>query len=771
MLLNKPTLSLAVSVLLAATSLAQTNFPEVEPNSVKAEATAVLNIVPGDTLSGTTTGIGAVAGDTALTTGDTFRVKTAPLPLGIYKHRLTLTTATTTGHTGTLRGLNQTGTAGTASTGGSAGTTDTTIQTTSTTTTPPRFNQWYGFGKAEELYYRVNGTTATTAAYTATFSTSTVPFTAIAVPFESTNPITITTIGVTSNDTEIFVFDANLDALPGFSNDDDGPNGVGGLQSELTRTFAPGTYYVAVTSFNSAWNHVSPPDDDIFAASPLMDFPGSLVRSSSGTTALDWDFAISASNVGWVQAGPLAAGAPYDILWFQFTAMVGAPVFAPPNDNCAAAFNIGTGGTVIGTVAGATNDGAASCDPGGAASRDVWFSYTNANASPRLLTATTCGTASVNDTVVSIYTACGGTELACSDDCGGTPCGGPTSCASVAVAPSQTVIIRVSDKGLGGVGGFGLFTTSVALPPSNDDCSTPIVLAGPGSYGFDTSAATTGTQGQGATPACTTTTSVKNDMWYTYTAGVTGNVTFSTCGLTTSSSTDTKISYFAGAGCPAVSAPIGCDDDLCTSPTLNSILTFAVTCGQVYAIQLGNHTEGADIFGTFSVAESGTTCSTPSTSFCLGDGTGSPCPCGNNSTTLGSGCGTTGSPGGATLSSSGIASDETVSGPTADTLVLTATGLTGPGLFFQANAAPGVINFGDGHLCASTGIQRMGVVFPAGGVASYPGGSTPAEIHLFGNSAGQTKFYQCWYRSSPALCNPGVQNFALTQALSLAWQN
>ncbi|MBL8859068.1 MAG: hypothetical protein JNL28_11215 [Planctomycetes bacterium] len=101
--------------------------------------------------------------------------------------------------------------------------------------------------------------------------------------------------------------------------------------------------------------------------------------------------------------------------------------------------------------------------------------------------------------------------------------------------------------------------------------------------------------------------------------------------------------------------------------------------------------------------------------------------------------------------------------------MLTATDIPGPGLFFQSNGLAGApINFGDGHLCAAVGIVRMGIVFPVAGVASYPGGLTPNEIHIAGGAlAGQTKHYQCWYRSVPGLCGP--DNFNLTQGLSLTW--
>jgi hypothetical protein len=155
---------------------------------------------------------------------------------------------------------------------------------------------------------------------------------------------------------------------------------------------------------------------------------------------------------------------------------------------------------------------------------------------------------------------------------------------------------------------------------------------------------------------------------------------------------------------------------------------------------------------------------TPSTPFCLGDGTGAACPCANTGAP-GNGCASAAFPGGARLSSTGIAGASLAT----DTLVLTATDVPGPGLFFQANGLAGVpIAFGDGQLCAAAGIIRLGVVFPTAGVATYPGGLTPNPIHIQGSVLnGDTKHYQCWYRSVPGLC--GVDNFNLTQGLTLVW--
>ena len=121
---------------------------------------------------------------------------------------------------------------------------------------------------------------------------------------------------------------------------------------------------------------------------------------------------------------------------------------------------------------------------------------------------------------------------------------------------------------------------------------------------------------------------------------------------------------------------------------------------------------------------------TPYLKFCFGDGSATSCPCGPGLT--GSGCPSSIFAGGALLEATGNASIQ------ADTLVLTASNVSGPGLFFQGDGqfVGGLgIMFGDGLLCAGGTILRMGVVFPTGATASYPGGLSPNPIHIAGATA------------------------------------
>lgn len=148
--------------------------------------------------------------------------------------------------------------------------------------------------------------------------------------------------------------------------------------------------------------------------------------------------------------------------------------------------------------------------------------------------------------------------------------------------------------------------------------------------------------------------------------------------------------------------------------------------------------------------------------YCFGDGTGTACPCGTVSAS-GNGCPSSIAVGGSNLSGQGFASISS------DTLVLNCTSVpNGPGLFYQGSAQTAVA-FGDGVLCAGSGIQRLGVVFANGNHSSYPGGLTPNPVHIAGaTSAGDQRHYQMWYRDADvSFCTASL--FNLTNGLSVLW--
>ncbi len=154
--------------------------------------------------------------------------------------------------------------------------------------------------------------------------------------------------------------------------------------------------------------------------------------------------------------------------------------------------------------------------------------------------------------------------------------------------------------------------------------------------------------------------------------------------------------------------------------------------------------------------------------YCFGDpGSGTPCPCNNDNdgSIPGSGCANGVFASGAHLTSSGTPSVSN------DTLVLSTINLepNNSGLYFQAenDLSPGIV-WGDGLRCAGGNLKRLQVRFAsaAGTSATTVGISAKA-----GNvNAGDTKYYQCWYRTiiNPP-CGLGVNDFNSSNGLAVVW--
>lgn len=152
-------------------------------------------------------------------------------------------------------------------------------------------------------------------------------------------------------------------------------------------------------------------------------------------------------------------------------------------------------------------------------------------------------------------------------------------------------------------------------------------------------------------------------------------------------------------------------------------------------------------------------------SYCFGDGSGTPCPCGSSAIGGQRGCpNSTGNSG--KLIATGI---PTVS---FDRLRLTVSGLpaTSPVLFFQGtaqvNGGAGNV-FGDGLRCAGGVTARLGLVTAASGTASL-GNGVPSIAGVGGVPlAGAIRYYQAWYRDSAAFCT--VSTFNLSNGVRVQW--
>jgi len=218
-----------------------------------------------------------------------------------------------------------------------------------------------------------------------------------------------------------------------------------------------------------------------------------------------------------------------------------------------------------------------------ALNRDVWFRWT----------AGFTGVAELRacdhpiDTKVAVYAgaACpSAPALACNDDaCGAI---GLQSRLVFLATAGQQYVVQVGLYPFTNAGGSGTFTITPASAPPNDACTNATPIAGLGSFGFDTTFATTGAEGQ-ADPNCAFfgSTAVVQDVWFRWTSTETGTVLVDTCG----SSVDTKLAVRAGSGCPA-GASLGCNDDACN---FQSRVAFQAVAGAQYTFQLGLYPLGA----------------------------------------------------------------------------------------------------------------------------------------------------------------------------------
>lgn len=291
------------------------SYTEIEDNDSKARANRIVSLAPGQTITGTTQGSSTTT--PGIASADYFRIKTQGATTGIYRHRLALTSVTS-GHVGSIRGLTQIE-------GAIQAGTDVEAQGSSPATSPARMNQWYGFGKQEELYYRVSGINATTQPYVATYSVEPV------MPLEAPRNFAPGTLTVTSQgqghstDTDLWIYDAQLNAIPGLGNDDISTD-TNGL-SAIVADFVAGEYYLAVAPYNIANSLPSVGTGEDWANGNVMDFANSLVQNTI-TTGDNVSVSIS-DAAGAVPVVATRAG-PYDVVWVKFT--VGEPVVPCPAD-------------------------------------------------------------------------------------------------------------------------------------------------------------------------------------------------------------------------------------------------------------------------------------------------------------------------------------------------------------------------------------------------------------------------------------------------------
>jgi len=153
------------------------------------------------------------------------------------------------------------------------------------------------------------------------------------------------------------------------------------------------------------------------------------------------------------------------------------------------------------------------------------------------------------------------------------------------------------------------------------------------------------------------------------------------------------------------------------------------------------------------------------TSFCPGDGTGTACPCANNSPVGNNeGC----------LNSLGLGGKLVASGSASlanDTVVLTGTQMpNSSALYFQGTNQQGGgagATFGDGLRCAGGSITRLGTKSNVAGASQYPAAGDPSVSVRGLVTVPGVRTYQVWYRNAANFCT--ASTFNLSNGWEITW--
>lgn len=252
------------------------------------------------------------------------------------------------------------------------------------------------------------------------------------------------------------------------------------------------------------------------------------------------------------------------------------------NDTCAEADPVICGDVVTGSTAAASG----ATDTGGNPARDVWYSF-NGGGTPQDVTLDLC--ASSYDTLIRVYDACSGAQIAVNDDACGT--GGTRSRLTFGSDGTTTYYIMV--EGFSSASGdFELSVTCSDLtpPPANNECVDAIALS-PGVSVEGTTAGATQNLGE-EQPSCDLFGTIA-DVWYTVTLNATSDVTVSTTITGTSDQANVAI-YSACGGLEA-------DELVCSDGNGGeSVLAPGLAAGTYY-IRVWSDGAAARVAGTFNI--------------------------------------------------------------------------------------------------------------------------------------------------------------------------
>ncbi|MEQ1730974.1 MAG: hypothetical protein ABL982_21605 [Vicinamibacterales bacterium] len=238
-------------------------------------------------------------------------------------------------------------------------------------------------------------------------------------------------------------------------------------------------------------------------------------------------------------------------------------------DDCGCAGPLALGANAVDTLGSTVSTPAWSC--GFVSGGDTWYTYTVGGAGCRNVQFDTLGAGL--DTVLEVWSACGGTVLACNDDVNFPP--GESQINLSAIAAGTSLRIRAAQYG-GATGPFSINVSETSAAATNDECLSAIAVAAGANGPFNNTCATT------STPAFSCSGSAQADLWFDYTAAFTAPHTIDTLGSTF----DTIMQVYDACG----GVSLGCNDDISFPAFPESRLVLNLTAGITYKIRVAGFT-------------------------------------------------------------------------------------------------------------------------------------------------------------------------------------
>ncbi len=218
------------------------------------------------------------------------------------------------------------------------------------------------------------------------------------------------------------------------------------------------------------------------------------------------------------------------------------------NDLCVDAIAISCGDI-------ATGDTSDNTDTGGNPAPDEWYSFTGTG-TPEFVTFSLCDGGTGYDSLLRVFDACGGTEIAVNDDFCGLQ-------SELTFTSDGTSTYYVMIEGFAsGSGVYSLEVSCMLVPPApaNDECTGAIAVSCGESVTGTTIDATIDT---GVAVDCGAATITSPGVWYTFTdtSGLVSDITLTMCSGNGTANFDTKMSVFTGdCGAPPLTCVDGNDD-------------------------------------------------------------------------------------------------------------------------------------------------------------------------------------------------------------------